>query len=197
MSATDRQLVHGSCIAVGSRAVLFRGPSGAGKSDLALRCLSSSFLQAGAHKAGLLTAAVQPIMLVSDDQVQLHREGMSILAGPPAAIAGKIEVRGIGIVELAHASDVPLVLIMDLLDSDGVERMPETMLGGGQTDDYRHPSAGSGARTANAGEKPQSKNPATVAVLGLNLHRLSIAPFESSAPLKVLLALDNPAITGD
>lgn len=99
------ELVHASCVAIGGRAVLLGGRSGAGKSDLALRLIDR-----GAE-------------LVSDDYTELRRVGETLLAQAPATIAGRIEVRGVGIVELPEAAGVPVCLCVDL---DSIpERLPE------------------------------------------------------------------------
>jgi len=101
--------IHATCIALLAgkrwRAVLLRGPSGAGKSDLALRLIDRG------------------AALVSDDYTQLRRFGGRLLARAPATIAGKIELRGVGIVELAAAADVPVCLHADL--DRAPERLPE------------------------------------------------------------------------
>ncbi len=91
----------------GEWAVLLRGPSGAGKSDLALRLID---------RGGVL---------VSDDQTRLERRGGRLLASPPASIAGKLEVRGLGIVELPHRAAVPVALLADLRPAAEIERLPE------------------------------------------------------------------------
>jgi serine kinase of HPr protein (carbohydrate metabolism regulator) len=108
-------LVHATCVALRPRgrtwrAVLLRGPSGAGKSDLALRLVES-----GAR-------------LVSDDQTELVRSGRAVIATPPARIAGLIEARGVGIVRLARGqllARAPVALLVDLVPSEGIERLPE------------------------------------------------------------------------
>jgi HPr kinase/phosphorylase len=105
MSAT--LLVHGTAIALDGGAVLLRGPSGAGKSDLALR-----LIDAGAR-------------LVADDQVELRRVGRQILARPPATLAGLVEIRGLGIVRVEALDEAPLVLLVDLVLSGEIERLPE------------------------------------------------------------------------
>lgn len=111
----DTELVHGTCIALGRAGALLRGPSGSGKSDLALRFL---FL------ARRGPAALEPPTLVADDQVVLTRAETRLLANAPEAIKGKLEVRGIGIVEAKVASDVELKLVVDLVPPKDVERMP-------------------------------------------------------------------------
>jgi hypothetical protein len=98
-------LVHGSCVAIGGRGVLIGGRSGTGKSDLALRLIDR-----GAS-------------LVSDDYTELRRVGGRVLARAPAPIAGKIEVRGLGILDLPETADVPVCLFVDL-DRDP-ERLPD------------------------------------------------------------------------
>ena len=99
------ELVHGTCVALGRSAALLRGPSGSGKSDLALRFL---FL------ARRGPAALEAPTLVADDQVSLSRSGERLLAGPPDTIRGKLEVRGIGIVEVKSVADAELALVVDL-----------------------------------------------------------------------------------
>lgn len=110
------ELVHGTCVALGQRAVLLRGPPGSGKSDLALRFL---FL------ARRGPAALEAPVLVADDQVRLVRDGGRILAAPPESIRGKIEVRGVGIVGVKSIAQSELVLVADLVDAAATERLPE------------------------------------------------------------------------
>lgn len=111
----DTELVHGTCVAFGRAAALLRGPSGSGKSDLALRFL---FL------ARRGPAALEPPTLVADDQVVLTRSGDRLLANAPETIRGKLEVRGIGIVEAKVATEAELRLVVDLVAPKEVERMP-------------------------------------------------------------------------
>jgi HPr kinase/phosphorylase len=110
------ELVHGTCVALGRSAVLLRGPSGSGKSDLALRFL---FL------ARRGPAALEPPTLVADDQVRIQREGGRLLVEAPATLRGKLEVRGLGIVEMKSAAEAELVLVADLVAAGEVERMPD------------------------------------------------------------------------
>jgi HPr kinase/phosphorylase len=110
------ELVYGTCVALGRTAALLRGPSGSGKSDLALRFL---FL------ARRGPAALEAPILVADDQVHLTRNGSSLAAGAPDTIRGKIEVRGIGIVEVKSTDDAELALVVDLVPAGDIERLPE------------------------------------------------------------------------
>ena len=106
-------LVHGTCVALGPKAALLRGGSGAGKSDLALRFLALP------PERGL-----EP-MLVADDQVEIEVSGIgSLTASPPATLAGKIEVRGLGILDVPHLASAALVLAVDLVAPESVPRMP-------------------------------------------------------------------------
>jgi serine kinase of HPr protein (carbohydrate metabolism regulator) len=99
------ETVHASCVAINGRAVLISGPSGAGKSDLALRLLDRGFT------------------LVSDDQTIVRRDDERLLATAPPNIAGKLEIRGIGIVELDHVADVPVALLVELTSE--IQRLPD------------------------------------------------------------------------
>jgi serine kinase of HPr protein (carbohydrate metabolism regulator) len=99
------ETVHASSVAIDGRAVLISGPSGAGKSDLALRLLDRGFT------------------LVSDDQTIVRREGGLLIASAPPAIAGKLEIRGIGIVEMERVSDVPIALLVEL--TSDIQRLPD------------------------------------------------------------------------
>lgn len=102
---TIQETVHASAVAIDGRAVLIIGPSGAGKSDLALRLIDR-----GAK-------------LVSDDYIVVRQSAGVVLAEPPATIAGMIEVRGLGIVSMPHASQVPVALVVSL--EHAIERMPD------------------------------------------------------------------------
>jgi serine kinase of HPr protein (carbohydrate metabolism regulator) len=108
-------LLHATAVAIEGRAVLLRGRSGAGKSDLGLR-----LIDAGAG-------------LVADDQSELRRRADTLIVRAPAALAGLIEVRGIGILRLAALAEAPVALIVDLVPPETVERLPmpcsETLLG--------------------------------------------------------------------
>lgn len=111
--AVDR--LHATAIAVDGRAVLIRGPSGSGKSDLAFRCLAAA-------AAPLFQT---PARLVADDQVLLKRDGNTLIASAPATLAGKIEVRGIGILDVGAVTDASVVLVAMIGGPDKPERYPE------------------------------------------------------------------------
>lgn len=100
--------LHATSVMIDGRVVLLAGQSGRGKSDLALRLIDRGAL------------------LVSDDYTDLAARGGTLYASPPVTIAGKMEIRGIGIAELAFAGEGPVALILDL-DGDPA-RMPDDPL---------------------------------------------------------------------
>ncbi|BBK35463.1 HPr kinase [Allostella sp. ATCC 35155] len=108
-------LLHATTVALAGVGVAIEGPSGSGKSDLALRLIDG-----GAR-------------LVADDQTRVRRQDGQLVASPPPAIAGLIEVRGLGIVELPYEPSAVLRLLVAVVPADDVERMPEpesrTLLG--------------------------------------------------------------------
>ncbi|WP_439572687.1 HPr kinase/phosphorylase [Phreatobacter sp.] len=105
--------IHGSVVLVGSRAVLIRGPSGSGKSRLALRLID-----------GPPIPGAPPVRLVADDRVLLAEVHGRLVARPPAALAGLIELRGIGIVARPFETAGIVRLVIDLSAPDAT-RMPE------------------------------------------------------------------------
>ncbi len=104
--------IHGTCVVLAKIGVLLCGPSGSGKSDLALRLVDD-----GAQ-------------LVADDRVDLARRSGALWASAPAALAGRLEVRGIGIVRLDGRNGrctkrARLGLVVDLVDRARIERLPD------------------------------------------------------------------------
>ena len=97
-------LLHATAVAFGDAAVLLVGPPGAGKSDLALRLIDRGAL------------------LVADDQVDAEAVCGRLIANAPAAIAGLLEIRGVGLIALPFAVAVPVILVCDL--GMAVERLP-------------------------------------------------------------------------
>jgi HPr kinase/phosphorylase len=99
--------VHGTCVELAGLAVLLRGAPGSGKSDLALRLID------------------QGARLVADDRVDLRLDGTELLASAPPPLAGRIEVRGLGILALPPLASARLGLVVELVDPATVERLPE------------------------------------------------------------------------
>jgi len=87
--AAGPTLVHASVVAAwtstGWRGVLIEGPSGAGKSSLALQLMAMGW------------------RLVGDDYVQVWASGGRLHARGPDRIRGRIEARGLGLVEAPPA----------------------------------------------------------------------------------------------
>jgi HPr kinase/phosphorylase len=111
---TDTVVFHASCIRLGSAGavfgappevgVLLMGPSGAGKSDLALQLIF--------HGAEL----------VADDRTELYVAHGQLLARAVKRGAGLLEVRGVGIVQLASVESVRIALAVSL---EPGPRLPE------------------------------------------------------------------------
>ena len=90
------ETLHASCVTLGGRGILIAGASGSGKSDLSLRLIDRG------------------ATLVSDDYTIVQRRDGRLHASPPNTIEGRIEIRGIGIIEMDFERDVPLCLAVDL-----------------------------------------------------------------------------------
>lgn len=105
MSELSSELLHATTIVIDGRGVMIEGLPGVGKSDLALRLIDRGAL------------------LVSDDYTLVVRRDGSAIATPAPNIAGKIEVRGIGIVEMAHTEEAPIALVVSL--GEAGQRLPE------------------------------------------------------------------------
>lgn len=100
-------LYHATCILIKGKGVLLEGPSGAGKSDLALRLMSL-----GAQ-------------LVSDDYITLSKKAGALVATAPEKIAGKMEVRGLGLIDINHAREAAIDLVIELKPREHVPRLPK------------------------------------------------------------------------
>jgi serine kinase of HPr protein (carbohydrate metabolism regulator) len=104
--------IHASAVLVGARAVLIQGPAGSGKSRLALALLKAA-------KQGLLPFA----RLVADDRAHLEASHGRLLVRPAPALAGLIEVRGLGIRRVPHEPLAQVGFLLELGQNDA-ERLP-------------------------------------------------------------------------
>lgn len=89
------------------RGALIEGSSGGGKSDLALRAIAAGW------------------SLVADDRTRVWTSGGQVFGRPAPALAGLIEVRGVGVVALPARDFAPIHLVVRCVDTGEVERMPE------------------------------------------------------------------------
>jgi serine kinase of HPr protein (carbohydrate metabolism regulator) len=131
------ETIHASSVAVAGRAVLIAGRSGSGKSDLALRLVDRG------------------ATLISDDYTMVRRSGGLLVASAPPNIKGKLEVRGVGVLEFQTVADVPVSLYVDL--DDDIQRLPEML-------------------------QPRR-------IAGIEVPMIALRALESSAPVKVEVAL--------
>ncbi len=144
--------IHGTCIALSyagqTAGMLLQGAAGTGKSSLALRLIDQPGFGAG---------SAEPVRayLVSDDQVLLEDVDGIPMATAPAAIAGLLEVRGIGIIRVKNTHfPVQLDMVIAHADAADIERMPAsqvTELAGRSLPqhkiDFSSPSAAAQVRT--------------------------------------------------
>jgi HPr kinase/phosphorylase len=104
--------IHATCVVIGEAGILIRGLSGSGKSSLALQLLTD------AARAGRFSR------LVGDDRVEIAALNGRLVARPVKPIEGRLEVRGVGIVGLAHEPAAVVRLIVDCA-AEAPARMPE------------------------------------------------------------------------
>jgi serine kinase of HPr protein (carbohydrate metabolism regulator) len=104
--------IHASAVQVGNRGVLIRGPSGSGKSSLAFDLIL-------AGRSG----QIAPAKLVGDDRVHLHKTDGGLIVRPAPALAGLIEIRGLGIQNCDSINEAAVGLVVDLHAEDA-ERLP-------------------------------------------------------------------------
>ncbi len=112
MTGARTASVHASAVKVGNHAVLIRGPSGAGKSRLAL-----DLILAGRSRQ------IPHAVLVGDDRVYLDASEGQLVVRPARELAGRIEIRGLGIRRCDFAEEAVVGLIVDLGAPDA-ERLP-------------------------------------------------------------------------
>ncbi|WP_448665082.1 HPr kinase/phosphorylase [Sphingomonas sp. CJ20] len=99
------ETVQAVCVAIDGRGVLIEGRSSEARVDLALLLLDRG------------------AMLVSGERTLCERKTKALRASAPPGSAGKIEVRGLGVLSMPHVADAPLDLVVVLLDTP--PRFPE------------------------------------------------------------------------
>ena len=101
-------LIHATAISVNGKGLILRGPSGSGKSDLAARAIDGG------------------AVLIGDDQIVLSRRAGTLYLEPAPNLAGLLEVRGVGILQVApFLSAHSAAAIIDMAKSSEVPRLPE------------------------------------------------------------------------
>ena len=85
-----------TCVGINGRALLITGASGVGKTSLALALIDRGAL------------------LVGDDGVQLIARDGRLHASPAPATRGLLELRGVGIITLPVAENLPVALLIHL-----------------------------------------------------------------------------------
>lgn len=98
-------LVHATAVVIDGQGLLLTGASGSGKSDLAMRLIDR-----GAK-------------LLCDDYCDILDSDDAPLIVAKPAIAGLIELRGVGIVQMPHVASAPLALVLQL--GKMPERLPD------------------------------------------------------------------------
>jgi HPr kinase/phosphorylase len=106
---TAQDTIHASVADLGRHGVLIRGESGSGKSSLLL---------------SLLDGDPATARLVADDRACLATEGDRLVASVPEVIAGRMEIRGVGIVRRPYVPRVAVDLVVDLLPLGECPRLP-------------------------------------------------------------------------
>jgi serine kinase of HPr protein (carbohydrate metabolism regulator) len=104
------ETVHASAFLLRVTGILVRGASGSGKSSLVMELLSGD---------------AETARLIADDRVILSVLHGRLVADVPAALAGLLEVRGLGLVKLPYIAPVVIRLIVDLVAPGKCPRVPE------------------------------------------------------------------------
>lgn len=108
---SDPLLIHGTCVALGDTAAVLTGAPGSGKSDLAMRFIHET------------PKDLDPA-LVADDQIFVTEKDGRLIASAPDTIAGRIEMRGVGIVPVPYRPEAQIRLFVDLVRPEDVPRLP-------------------------------------------------------------------------
>lgn len=99
--------IHATAVSIGGVGVIITGPSGSGKSDLAIRLIDRG------------------AVLIADDYVCIEPSAIGPILRCPENITGKIELRGVGIIERPFAQGIVAQMHI-ALGAEG-ERLPLDM----------------------------------------------------------------------
>ncbi len=105
MPHSEETILHAACVALNGRAVVITGASGSGKSGLALQLMAYG------------------ATLVADDRTVVRRAKGVLSARAPTSIRGKVEARGVGILQAATEAQAEVVLAVDM-DRVEEDRLP-------------------------------------------------------------------------
>lgn len=111
MTTENASTIHASAVLVGAKAALIRGPAGSGKSQLVWRIITARSVLPFAR-------------LVADDRAYVANTAGRLLVRPAPALAGMIEIRGLGIRRIEFESVAVVGLVIDLA-ADDAERCPD------------------------------------------------------------------------
>ena len=108
--------IHATLVQLFGFGVLLRGPSNSGKSSIALRLLDEA------------EQSRTPCSLIADDQVILTSKAGHLVGKAPDNLFGKIEMRGVGIINIEARHECMIDLVVDLVAPQSLERMPDEKL---------------------------------------------------------------------
>jgi HPr kinase/phosphorylase len=103
---TAATVLHATSVAVDGKGLLITGPSGSGKSSLALQLIGLG------------------AVLIADDRTEVYLQKGHPHLRCPAAIAGMIEARGVGLLNAPTVAQAKLHLVADLAETEA-ERLPK------------------------------------------------------------------------
>jgi len=159
---TDTLCLHATCLVIDDIGVLLRGVSGCGKSDLALRVIKADIGR-----------------LVADDQVTLTAEKNVLTARPPPALAGLIEVRGLGLLPITHEPSCEVKLLVDLVSISDRENDKADDRGNNRADAI-----------------PPFAPPVFERILDIAVPIIQLCAYEASAPQKLAIAAKHIGLYG-
>lgn len=104
------RLLHASAVALDGAAIMLRGPSGSGKSTICLALIEHYGAQ-----------------LIADDRLYADTDADTdtdtVMLRPHDGLAGLIEMRGLGVLRMAHLPTARLALVVELVAADAVPRI--------------------------------------------------------------------------